>query len=296
MRKLLGLSLFLVLLLSACGSSDSIYNFKIRKDDYFISEDGNIIVDYKTNADGKLVELTIDRLLTVEDMLFFNPLIDYDYELEGFTGDIFTDPGFLCTNYNEIMVPINIEVGSTRFKYDRNACEYQEVDRSNIPKSGSYSRRYPIDEPIGVSSETVISIVAYDENSIEKFVDIIDLPHTVKMLGVYSIQINSDRDGFNTRTTNYFHDIGIYEQLVLKHQENETAMNEVMGFSMDINLLDFDEMAEIIPLVEDFETDYAAEIAAIDELEALIGVISDDDVVPEDDEDEEEPDGGDSET
>lgn len=285
MRKLFGLTLFLVLLLSACDNSASIYNFKIRKDDYFISEDGNIIVDYKTNEKGKLVELTLDRLLTIEDMIYFNPLIDYDYELEGFSGDIFTDPGFLCTNYNEIQVPINIEIGSTRFKYDRIDCEYQEVDRNNIVKSGSYSRKYPLDETIGVSTETIITIVVYDETSIEKFIDIIDLPHTVKMLGVYSIQINSDRDGFNSRTTNYFHEIAIYEQLILKHQENNTAINEVMGFSMDINLLDFDQMAEVIPLIEDFESDYEQEILAIYELEDLIGVITDDEVIPDDEED-----------
>ena len=297
MKRLFSLSLFLVILLSACDSSASIYNYKIRKDDYFISEDGSIIVDYKTNENGKLVELSIDRLLTIEDMIYYNPLIDFSYELEGFTGDIFTSPGFQCTNYNNMEVPINIEIGSTRFKYNRTDCEYQEVDRSNVIKSGSYARKYPLDETIGVSKEVTISIVVYDENSIEKFVDIIDIPHTVKMLGVYSIKINSDRDGFTSRTSNYFHDIAVYEQLVLKHQENEMALMEVMGFSMDINLLDFDQMAEVIPLIEDFESDYELEIAAINELEDLIGVINEDDVVPDDEDDpsgdEEEPTGDD---
>lgn len=289
MRKLLSLCLFLViLLLSACDSSASIYNFKIRKDDYFISDDGLVIVDYKTDENGELVELSIDRLLTVQDMMYYNPLIDFDYQLEGFTGDIFTSAGFLCTDYNDLEVPINIEVGSTRFKYNRNECEYQEVDRNNVYKSGSYSRKYNLEGTIGVSKEVIINIVVYDPTSIEKFVDVMILPHTVKMLGVYSIQINSDLDGFNSRTSNYFHDIAVYEQLVLKHQENEMALNEVLGFSMDINLLDFDQMAEVIPLIYDFSEDYELEIAAINELEDLIGVISEDEVTPGDG--EEEPD------
>ncbi len=286
MKKLFGISLLLIILLSSCDSSASIYNFKIRKDDYLVSDDGNIIIDYKTNGNGELIGLSIDRLLTVEDMIYFNPLIDYDYVLEGFEGDIFTSPGFLCTNYNEMMIPINIEIGSTRFKYDRIDCEYQEVDRNNIIKSGSYSRKYRLDETIGVSKETTVSIVVFDVLSIEKFVDIIDLPHTVKMLGVYSIAINDDLDGFDSRTTNYFQDMAVYEQLILKHQENEMAINEVLGFSMDINLLDFDQLAEVIPLIEDFESDYSLEIAAIEELIDLIGVISDEEVVPDDEEDD----------
>ncbi len=291
MRKLFSLSLFLVMLLSACDSSASIYNFKIRKDDYFISEDGMVIIDYKTDSNGELVELSIDRLLTIEDMIYYNPLIDFDYELEGFTGNIFTIAGFQCTNYNDMEVPINIEVGSARFKYNRNECEYQEVDRNNIFKSGSYSRKYELEGTIDVSKEVTISIVVYDPDSIEKFVDIIDIPHTVKTLGVYSILINSDLDGFDSRTTNYFNEIAVYEQLVLKHQENEMAINEVLGFSMDINLLDFDEMAEVIPIIEDFIDDYELEINAIDELEELIGVINEDEVVPDDEEDEEDPSG-----
>ena len=282
MKKLFSLSLLLIVLLSACDGGSSIYNFKVRKDDYFISDDESVLIDYKTDANGELIKLSIDRLLTIEDMLVYNPLIDYDYELDGFEGDIFTAPGFLCTNYNDMMVPINLEVGSTRFQYNRNDCQYQEVDRNNEYKSGSYSRRYGLDETIDVSKEVIVSIVVYDEDSIEKFIDIMELPHTVKQLGVYSIQLNYDLDGFDSRTTNYYHDLGIYEQLFLKYQENETAINEVLGFSMDINLLDFDQLAEIVPLVDNFEEDYSNEIMAMDELVDLIGVISDDDVSPDD--------------
>ena len=283
MKKLFGLSFLLIILLSACDGSASIYNFKVRKDDYFISFDETVLIDYKTDANGELIKLNIDRLLTIEDMLVYNPLVDYDYVLDGFSGEIFTAPGFLCTDHNEMMVPINLEVGSTRFKYNRNACQYQEVDRNNEYKSGSYSRKYRLDETIDVSKEVVVGIVIYDETSLEKFIDIMELPHTVKLLGVYSIHLNSDLDGFDSRTTNYYHDIAIYEQLFLKHQENETAINEVLGFSMDINLLDFDQMAEITPLIEDFEEDYGNEITALNELEDLIGIVSTED----DDSDEE---------
>ncbi len=284
MKKLFSLSLFMIVLLSACGGDATIYNFKIRKDDYLVSEDGNIIVDYKTDEKGELVELNIDRLLRIEDMLYFNPLIDYEFELEGFSGDIFTQPGFLCTNYNEMVVPINIEIGSTRFMYDRNECEYQEVDRNNEFKSGSYSRKYRLDETIDVSKETIISIVVFDETSLEKFIDIFELPHTAKMLGVYSIHINYDLDGFDSRTTNYFNDIAFYEQLILKHQENEMAINEVIGFSMDINLLDFDQMAEVIPLIDDFEEDYDMEIKAVNELIVIISIVAivDTDIISDD--------------
>ena len=284
MKKLFSLSLFMIVLLSACGGDATIYNFKIRKDDYLVSEDGNIIVDYKTDEKGELVELNIDRLLRIEDMLYFNPLIDYEFELEGFSGDIFTQPGFLCTNYNEMVVPINIEIGSTRFMYDRNECEYQEVDRNNEFKSGSYSRKYRLDETIDVSKETIISIVVFDETSLEKFIDIFELPHTAKMLGVYSIHINYDLDGFDSRTSNYFNDIAFYEQLILKHQENEMAINEVIGFSMDINLLDFDQMAEVIPLIDDFEEDYDMEIKAVNELIVIISIVAivDTDIISDD--------------
>ena len=265
----------MVVLLCSCASSSTVYNFKVRKDDYFISEDNNVLVDYKTDANGELIRLNIDRLLTIEEMLVYNPLVDYDYVLDGFTGDIFTSPGFSCTNYNQMMVPINLEVGSTRFKYNRNDCEYQEVDRNDDYRSGSYSRKYGLEETIGVSKEVIVTIVIYDESSLEKFVEIMDLPHTVKLLGVYSVLLNDDLDGFDSRTTNYYHDMAIYEQLMLKYQENETTINEVLGYSMDINLLDFDQLAEVVPLIEDFEEDYSMEITAINELEDLIGVISD---------------------
>lgn len=282
MKKiLLVLSLVLVIFLSGCGDESSIYNFKIRKDDYFVSESGNILVEYKTNEDGKLVKLSIDRLLSVENMIYFNPLIDYDYEIEGFTGDIFTDAGYSCTQYDNFEIPINIEIGSTRFKYERSDCEYQEVDRNNIIKTGIYSRRYNLEDTLGFSQDTIISIVVFDENSIEKFVDIIDLPNSVKSIGVYSIGFNSDKDGFLSNLVNYFHEIAIYEQLFLKIQENELTIAEVTGFTEDINILDLGSYGDVTPLIDDFILDYEEEITALDELEDLIEAISSEEVEPD---------------
>lgn len=280
-KLLLVISLSLVLLLSACKEEGSIYNFNVRKDDYFISEDKSIIVEYKTDEDGKLVNLNIDRLLTIEEMIYYNPLIDYDYALEGFSGDIFIDPGYLCTTYNSILVPNNIEVGSIRYKYDVVDCEYQEVDRNNILKSDTYSKKYLLSDTIGVSRDTIISIVVYDENSIEKFVDIVKLPHTVKSIGVYSVGFNFELDGFSSNLTNYYKDIAIYEQLILKYQENDLAILELLGMSFDVNILDFDQFDNITPLIDDFEENYLLEKNAIDELINLIGIVIEEEVIPE---------------
>jgi len=286
MKKLFVLSLFLLVVLSGCKSGGPVYNFKVRKDDYYISEDGSVIIDYKTDENGKLVELNIDRLLKLEDMLFLNPLVDYDYILEGFTGEIFIEPGYQCTDYNDMLVPINIEIGSTRFIYNRNECEYQEVDRNNVIKGGLYSRKYHLMETIAVDKDTLVSIVVYDENAIENFVDILNLPHTVEMLGVNSIAINYDRDGFLSPVIHYAHDMTIFEQLILKHQEVDTAVTEILGLTMDINLLDFDQIEDLIPLIEDFKLNFDLEITAVEELEDLISVINDGEVIPEEDPEE----------
>ena len=277
----------LVILLSGCSSEGTVYNFKIRKDSYLINDDKTVILEYKTDENGELVEIAMDRLLSVEDMFYYNTEIDYDFEVDGFSGDIYTEAGFLCTNYEDLLVPINIEIGNTRFKYDYVECEYVEVDRDNEEKSGSFVRRYAIDDTIDVSIDTIVSIVVFDEDSIERFIETQTIPHTMKKLGIYSIGFNLDRDGFSDGVVNYYRDISIYEQLLLKHQENEAAVNEVLGISENINLLEFDEFEELIPLIDDFVMRYGDEITAFDEMMAEIGVITEE-VTGEENEEPEE--------
>lgn len=282
MKKILFIvSLVLMVTLSACSDDASIYNFKQRKDSVFISENGTVLIDYKTNEEGKLVKLYIDRLLSIEDMIYLNPLVDFDYVLEGFTGDIFTIAGHSCTKYNNFEVPINIEVGSTRFKYNRIDCEYQEVDRNNIIKSGDFDRSYSLEDTIGYDQNTIVSIVVYDENSLDKFINIVDLPNSVRTIGVYSIGFNSDLDGFTSYLVNYYKEIVIYEQLFLKLQENELTISEVTGFTEDINLLDIGNLGEITPLIIDFTIIYEDEIKAIFELEGEIRIINEEEAESE---------------
>lgn len=273
-----GLILLLIFAFRSCSNAadEDIYNFKSRKDDYFISEDESVIINYKTNELGLMIELNIDRLLSIEDMIYFNTNIDYDYELEGFDGDIYENAGFLCTSYYNFQVPINIEIGNTKFKYNRVDCEYQEVDRDNIYKTGSYAQSYTLEDTIPVSKSILISLVVYDESSIEKFVEIQKLPHTAELLGVYSIPINSDNDGFTSDGVYvYFKDMAVYEQIYLRYQLNETVMLEISGIPSDINLFDLDDITEITPLINNFESRYIDEITAMIELESEIGLFID---------------------
>lgn len=292
MKKIIASLLILfVITLTGCGGEDEVaYNFKSRKDDYYISQDETVIIEYKTNELGKMIELNIDRLLSVEDMIYYNTNIDYDYVLDGFTGDIYENAGFLCTSYYNFQVPINIEVGNTKFKYNRVDCEYQEVDRDNVYKTGSYAQSYSLEDTIAVSKNILISIVVYDENSVEKFVEIQKLPHTAELLGVYSIPINSDSDGFTEGVYNYYRDMAVYEQIYLKHQLNETVMDEISGIPTDINLFDLDDIGEITPLISNFQVRYLQEITAMIELEAEVGVnitpAGEDNEEPEDETDE----------
>ncbi len=281
MRKLLmSLSIIFVLLLSACGGEDEIINnFKSRKDDFYISDDNLVIINYKTDEEGKLIELDIDRLLSIEDMIYFNNSVDYDFVLEGFEGEIFENAGFLCTSYYDFKVPSNIEVGNTKYKYNRSDCEYQEVDRDNVYKTGSYARKYSLLDTIPVSKTVSIKIVVYNETQVDKFVEIVDLPHTVESLGVYAIPINSDLDGFGgDGVYNYYKDMGVYEQLYLKNQINELAITEISGIPTDINLFDLNSVSDITPLIDNFEVTYEEEIAAMIELESEIGINIDDSV------------------
>jgi hypothetical protein len=207
-------------------------------------------------------------------MIYYNSEIDYDYTVPGFTGDIFTEAGYLCTAYDDLMVPLNIEIGNTRFKYNYEDCEYVEVDRDNDEKSGSFVRTYEIDETIDVSRDTIISIVIFDEDSIERFIEVQNIPHTMKMLGVYSISFNLDRDDFRNDVINYYRDIAVYEQLMLKQQDNELAILEANGVSGNVNLLDLNALDEVTPLIVDFTVRYSDEIQAVEEMVEEISAIT----------------------
>lgn len=266
----------LLLTLTACGGDELTYNFRSRKDDYFISEDETIIIDYKTDENGKMIELNIDRLLTIEQMIYFNTNIDYDFTIEGFGGDVFTNAGFLCTSYENLSVPVNIEVGNTKYRYNRDDCEYQEVNRDNVYIAGTYARKFRLNDTIAVSKNIIISIVVYDVNSPEKFVEVQRIPHTAKLLGVYSVPLNSDRDGFSVDGVyNYYTDMAMYEQIYLKNQKNETALEVINGIPTDISLLDLNNLSSIQPLIADFYLRYEDEINAINELEAEVGLFVD---------------------
>ena len=92
-----------------------------------------------------------------------------------------------------------------------------------------------------------------------------------KNIGIYNMLINRDRDGFRFDLVNYYRDITIFEQLYLKNQELELTTLEVMGVSTDINLMDFNSLTEVVPLIINFEDIYELEIAAIEELQEEIG-------------------------
>jgi hypothetical protein len=111
---------------------------------------------------------------------------------------------------------------------------------------------------------------------VEKFVEIGVLPHTRELLGVYSIPLNSDQNGFSyDGVYNYYYDMGIYEQIYLRNQENELTLDEIMGIPEEINIMDLDSMEDIEPLIDRFYDRYQAEIDAMDELEGEIGLFID---------------------
>jgi hypothetical protein len=241
------------------------------------SADNRIMIQYKTDADGKLIELNVDRLLTVEQMVLLNPNIDFNLTIEGFTGDIFVKPNNSCTEFsNDVLMPINIEVGNTRYKYDEEDCTYKTVDNYNEFRPG-FSDDYYIRDTIPVSANTKISVIIYNPDELVDFIEIYELPNTYESIGIYNVMFNLDRNGFDDYLFNYYRDMGIYEQLYLKHQENDGAINEVLGLSTDINLMDLDNIDEVIALIDDFESIYEDEIAAIEEMQLLIGIGFDED-------------------
>jgi len=262
----------LVLLLTSCGGSEEVFNFDARQDNTFFSSDGRVIIDYKTDTNGKMIEINIDRLLTIEQMILLNPIIELDYAIEGFTGNIFVPVSDQCTDIsNNFSTPLNIEVGNTRYKYDDEDCMYKTIDNRNEFKPG-FADEYFITDTIRENKNVVISIIVYDPTQIVPFIEIYTLPHTYENLGVYNIMINANRNGFTSPPINYYHDMTIYEQLYVKNQENEATVNEVMGISEELNLMDLSSLTEIIPLIDNFENLYSFEIQAIEELQAEIGL------------------------
>ena len=261
----------IIIFLSSCGATQAVYNFAPRQDSRLVSSDNLVVIDYKTNTDGLLVEFSIDKLLTIEEMMILNPIIDFEYELEGFTGDIFIEPNNTCTDIsNDVLIPVNLEVGNTRYKYNDEDCEYQTVDNHNEFKPG-FSDEYLLTDTIPVASHVEISIIVYNPVELVNFIEIYNLPNTYKTLGVYNVLINRDRDGFEYDLVNYYSDISIFEQLYLKHQESELTLTEVMGMSTDINLMDLDSLTEITPLIDNFEAYYSLEIEAVLEFEGEVG-------------------------
>ncbi len=262
----------LIFLLGSCGEDASVNNFVPRQDNYLISEDKQVMIEYKTDIEGKLIELNIDRLLTIEQMILLNPTIDFEYELEGFSGDIFMSPRNECTAYsNDLLIPINLEVGNTRYKFSNSECMYKTVDNYNNFKAG-YSDEYLLKDTIPVSKNVKISIIIYMPDELVKFVEIYEIPNSYERLGVYNIMLNRDKDGFRFDLVNYYRDMSIYEQIYLRHQENSGAIDEVMGVSSEINLMDLNDLSEPITLIDNFETIYDLEILAIGELQETIGV------------------------
>lgn len=287
MRRLtLVLSMLFVFLLSSCGGNEVLNNFEARRDGTLFSSDESILIEYTTDKDGKMIDLNIDRLLTIEEMLYLNPIIDYDYEIEGFTGTIFTSPAGQCTRIsNDLLVPINIEIGNTRYKYDNSVCRYRTVDSNNNFRPG-FADEYYLTDRIVEDRNTTISIIVYVPDELVKFVEIYQIPHTVELLGVYSLLIAENRADLAVPLLNYYNDTGVYEQLYIKHQDNEATIAEIGGLSEELNLIDLSNLTEIVPLIDNFSTLYEAEISAMNELQEEIGVNFTTDEEPEETEED----------
>ncbi len=271
--------LILLVLLTMFGSilvgcqDDTVdeYHFKARRNSYYIDSTRQVLITYETDNLGKMVDLTINRLLTVEAMILMNPSIDFEMTIEGFDGEIFVEPQNTCTALsNTLMVPVNIEVGNTRYKYNEEECQYQIVDSYNQYKSG-YDEEYFLSDTIAVSPNTPISIVIYDEDAVVRFVEVQTLFNSVKDLGLHTQRFDEENDDFISPPFHYYHEIKVYEELYLRHQLNETTINEISGFSTEINLLDIGNLDDVTPLIENFLDRYELEINAMNELEGEIG-------------------------
>jgi hypothetical protein len=249
-----------------------VYNFESRRTGTLFSDDGKALVEYRTDVDGKLVDLYIDHLVTVEEMILFNPNINFEYTIPGFDGEIFTKPSGRCTNIsNTLKVPINLEIGNTRYKYDDSVCMYKTVDNNNNFRPG-FATEYYLTSYVREKRATDISIIVYQPDELVKFVEISRLPHTFKSLGIYTTKINLNSDNVEVGHANYYNDMCIYEQLYLKHQNNKDTIDQINGLSTSFNLLDLDHLSEIVPMIYNFEIKYDSEISALEKLQEEIGI------------------------
>lgn len=271
-RMLFMMTFVLVFLLSSCGGDEVLYNFESRRDGTLISSDKEVIVEYKTDVNGKLTYLNIDHLLTIEEMFLLNPMIDPTITVDGAEGDIFVKPRNECTLIsNDVYIPVNLEIGNTRYKYDDTNCQYKTVDTNNNFRAG-FAEEYYIFERIQEDRQTTISVIAYLPNELVKFVELYTVPHTYELLGIYHLTINSSKQDVIGGISHYYNDTSVYEQLYLKHQENDATILEINGLSEELNLLDLTDIMEIVPLIENFESSYRSEIEAIEELQEAIGI------------------------
>lgn len=267
------LVLLLVLVLSGCKSDKNEYNFRPRQNDTYISNDGTVLISYKTDENGRLERIYIDRLLTIEQMITKNPFIDYDVTVPGFEGEIFVSAPPSCLLQSGVKIPVNIEVGSIRYKFKTTDCIYKEVGRDNEFKTTSFAKEYGVKDTIEEPIETSISIVVYMENSTSKlFTEVYDLHHTLRTIGVYGIPLSVDNGLPRSNAVDFTKHMKIYEQYLLKMQENELAVNEIYGYSSDINLLSIEEIGSVSALIDNFTDLYENEYEAMKELQEEIGI------------------------
>jgi hypothetical protein len=265
--------MMVLILLSACGGEDSdAPRFEARRNGTLFSLDGSVLVEYEIDLDGVLIHLDIDRLLTLEEMFLYHPAIDYDPVIEGFDGPVFTTPSPQCTAIsNEVRIPINLEIGNTRYRYDDTQCRYRTIDFNNEFRAGR-STEYRLTDYIQERRSTNVRIIVYVPDALVSFVDLDVIPHTAERMGIYYLGIGVSDESLAQSWRNYYNDTSVYEQLYLTHQGHTETMAVINGVSEDLNLLDLANYEEPTPLIADFETRYALEIQAILELQQDIGI------------------------
>jgi len=261
------LPLLFMLVLSGCSQEEVKITFKIYRDDYFIYDD-SVIIKYITNQDGVLESIDIDRLLSLEDIFYAYNLPRYEDFEPYLDEEIFVQTTPKCSKYGSIEVPFNISVGITRFRYNSTSCSYKEVDRNNDFRSGPFIREYKLTSTVPVSPSTAIKVLIFEPEELVPFKEIIHVNHTVKNMGLFSSMIDSSQD-----VKRYSYDIRLYEQFLLKYQNNLTAEEIIEGIPVNINLFNLDSLEEIKPLIENFNMLYEQEVNAISALYEDITVV-----------------------